>query len=220
MSREPANENPFEPGHFARVDETDDRLFYTMPRLVRHIDDGACAALTGYFAQTLPAGGVILDLMSSYASHLPEGPPFQAVIGLGMNAAEMAANPQLTGAIIQDLNKAQRLPFADAVFDACVLSVSVQYLIEPVAVFNDVGRVLKPDAPLIVSFSNRCFPTKAVAIWRGLDDADHARLIALYLAQTARFAEPEFQDLSPPRGAGDPPLRNTGRPPSLTGDPS
>lgn len=195
---------PFEPGHFARVDDSDDRLFYTMPRLVRHIDDAACDALSGFFAQTLPPNGVILDLMSSYASHLPRNVPFEAVIGLGMNAAEMAANPQLTGAVIHDLNKAPRLPVADRVFDACVLTVSVQYLTEPVAVFEDVARVLKPGGRLIVSYSNRCFPTKAIAIWRGSGDADHARLVALYLSQAARFAAPAFHDLSPKGRNGDP----------------
>lgn len=196
--------NPFEPGHFARVDDGDDRLFYTMPRLVRHIDDGACDALSGFFARTLPAGGVILDLMSSYASHLPRGHRFEAVIGLGMNVAEMVANPQLTGAVIHDLNKAPKLPFADGAFGACVLTVSVQYLTEPVAVFEDMARVLKPGGPVIVSYSNRCFPTKAVAIWRGSGDADHARLIALYLSQTDRFTTPEFHDLSPKDRYGDP----------------
>ena len=33
----------------------------------------------------------------------------------------------------------------------------------------------------MVSFSNRCFPTKAVAVWLRLDDRGHASLVELYL---------------------------------------
>ena len=196
--------HPFEPAHFARIDEGDDRLFYEVPRLVRHIDDAACEALARYFAGTLRPNDTVLDLMSSYASHLPSGHDLAGVVGLGMNAAEMAANGQLTGAVVQDLNRVPGLPFRDTLFDACLLTVSVQYLIQPVAVFEDVGRVLRPGAPLIVTYSNRCFPTKAVAIWRGLGDADHARLIALYIERSGRFEAPEFLDLSPAPGASDP----------------
>jgi len=190
--------------HFGRVDPAADALFYEMPRLVKHIDEPACAALARHLRRVLPAGGAILDLMSSYASHLPDGVSFGSVIGLGMNATELAANPQLTAGVIHDLNRVPAIPFADRTFDACLITVSVQYLTRPVEVFADIARALAPGAPCIVSFSNRMFPTKAVAIWRALGDADHARLIARYFAAAGGFDAPSFDDLSPLPGRSDP----------------
>ncbi len=124
--------------------------------------------------------------MSSWRSHLPHA-GLGHVTGLGMNAAEMADNPQLDTWLVHNLNREPRLPFDDASFDAVVCAVSVQYLVEPVAVFTDVGRVLVPGGPLVVSFSNRCFPTKAVAIWLANGDEIHRALVRGYLEQ-AGFA--------------------------------
>jgi SAM-dependent methyltransferase len=103
------------------------------------------------------------------------------VIGHGMNAEELAANPQLSRWFTHDLNRDPALPLERASVDAAVICVGVQYLQRPVPVFQDLTRVLKPGAPLVVSFSNRCFPTKAVALWLRLDDRGHAALVELYL---------------------------------------
>jgi len=168
-------------GAFAKLDAEEDEFFYEPPRLVLHIDDGAIAALTELYRAVLPAGGVLLDLMSSWVSHLPPETAYAEVIGHGMNAAELAANPRLDRWFVQNLNREARLPLADAGIDAAMICVSIQYLQQPVAVLRDVRRVLRPDAPLVISFSNRCFWTKAVAVWRSLDDAGHARLVELYL---------------------------------------
>lgn len=169
------------PGAFARLDQSEDELFYEPPRLVYHIDDHAVAALTEFYRRVLPAGGVLLDLMSSWVSHLPPEIDYAEVIGHGMNPEELAANPRLSRWFVQNLNRDPTLPLADASIDAAMICVSIQYLQRPVEVLREVTRVLRPDAPLVVSFSNRCFWTKAVAIWRGLDDAGHARLVELYL---------------------------------------
>jgi len=169
------------PGAFARIDDTDDELFYEPPRLVLHIDDGAVAALTELYRSVLPAGGVLLDLMGSWVSHLPPEIEYAEVIGHGMNAEELAANPRLDRRFVQNLNRDPRLPLADASLDAAMICVSIQYLQQPVAVLRDVRRVLRPGAPLVISFSNRCFWTKAVAVWRSLDDSGHLRLVELYL---------------------------------------
>ncbi len=142
--------------------------------------------------------------MSSYASHLPPGVAFGLVVGLGLNAVELAQNPQLGAAIVHDLNRLPGLPFADGVLDACLITVSVQYLIQPVAVFAEIARVLRPGSPCIVTFSNRMFPTKAVAIWRAVGDADHARLVAHYFNQSGGFEPPRIADLSPQPGVTDP----------------
>ncbi len=169
------------PGAFNKIDREDDEWFYEPPRLVYHIDDGAVAALTEFYRTALPEGGVLLDLMSSWVSHLPPDIEYGEVIGHGMNAEELAANPRLSRWFVQNLNREPTLPLADASVDAVTMCVSIQYLEQPVAVLREVTRVLRPGGSVVISFSNRCFWTKAVAVWRGLDDAGHARLVELYL---------------------------------------
>jgi SAM-dependent methyltransferase len=197
-------EDDFEPEHFAREDGGDDALFYSAPRLVKHIDAAACAALAAFYARTLPLGGDILDLMSSYASHLPPEPDFGRVVGLGMNQVELEANSQLSERLIHNLNDNPLMPFAEKSFDACLLAVSVQYLIRPVEVFADIARVLKPGALLAISFSNRMFATKAVAVWRSIGDADHARLLEVYLKKAGGYEDLNLHILTPAGAATDP----------------
>jgi SAM-dependent methyltransferase len=188
------------------MDETADGQFYAVPRLVTHIDDGAIEALTAIYRQVFRPGSVILDLMSSWISHLPEDVDYEAVYGLGMNAEELAANPRLTDRVVHDLNADPRLPFEDGQFDGAAIAVSVQYLVKPVDVFRDLGRVLAPNAPVIVSYSNRCFPTKAVAVWQALDDREHAELIGLYFRMSGMFGPVQAIDLRPERAPGEDPL--------------
>jgi SAM-dependent methyltransferase len=179
-----ATEPEFPPGAFDKEDPDDDSRFYVQPRFVTHIDDGAIAALTAFYRDTLPAGGIILDLMSSWVSHLPEDVSYGEVVGHGMNAAELEANPRLKRWFVQDLNRDQKLPLNDAACDAVTICVSIQYLQKPIDVLREAVRILKPGAPLIVSLSNRCFPTKAVAIWRAVFAEGvygHAQLIAAYM---------------------------------------
>jgi methyltransferase family protein len=195
MPDDPRDALGLPPGAFARLDETDDALFYTPPRLVQHIDDGAIAALTDLYRTVLPASGALLDLMSSWVSHLPPDIEYGDIVGHGMNAEELAANPRLTRWFVQDLNRDPHLPLADAGFDAAMICVSIQYLQRPVAVLREMRRVLRPGAPLVVSFSNRCFWTKAVAVWRALDDRGHAALVERYLEQ-AGFAAIETRMLA------------------------
>jgi len=168
-------------GSFSKIDTEEDEIFYEPPRLVYHIDQGAVAALTEFYRRALPAGGTLLDLMSSWVSHLPPEIQYAEVIGHGMNAAELAANARLNRWFIQNLNRDPRLPLADSSVDAAMICVSIQYLQRPVTVLRDVARVLRPGGLLVVGFSNRCFWTKAVAIWRSLDDDGHAHLVELYL---------------------------------------
>ncbi len=186
--------------YFARDDETADEAFYAQPRLVTHIDDGAIGAVTALYREFFPPGGAILDLMSSWVSHLPPEPAYRGVTGLGMNATELAANPRLTERVLQNLNTTPRLPFAEAQFDGAGICVSVQYLTQPVAVFREVARVLRPGAPLVVTFSNRCFPTKAVAVWQALDDAGHAALVQRYFADAGGWQDVAVRAHRPRRG--------------------
>ena len=184
------------PGAFARIDEEDDEAFYEPARLVTHIDDHAIRVLTGLYREVLPAGRVIFDMMSSWVSHLPPDIQYAEVIGHGMNAEELAANKRLSRWFVQNLNRDTVLPLADKSVDAATICVSIQYLQQPVAVLRDAARVLRPGAPIVVSFSNRCFWTKAVAVWRGLDDEGHARLVELYLNHVG-FEQIETRRLCP-----------------------
>ena len=189
------------PWAFDAADPSPNSEFYDVPRFVTHIDDGAIAAVTQVYRETLPAGGAVLDLMSSWVSHLPEDVTYASVTGLGMNAEELAANPRLSRWLTRDLNEDPVLPFDDGSFDGACLCVSVQYLRRPVEVFRDVARVLRPGAPFVVSFSNRCFPTKAVAIWQALSPPDQLRLVAAYM-RAAGFAAVADRASTP--AGGDP----------------
>jgi SAM-dependent methyltransferase len=177
---------PYPDRFFEREDSTNDARFYDWPRMVVHIDEGAITALRNLYTEVLPTSGSLLDLMSSWRSHLPDTLVQNglAVTGLGMNAEEMAANPQLADYVVHDLNVEPILPFADEAFDAAVCAVSVQYMTRPVETFTQVGRVLKPGASFIVSFSNRCFPTKAVAVWLHGSDDEHQALVRDYFERS------------------------------------
>lgn len=184
---------------FRRDDETPDERFYASPRFVTHIDDGAIAAVTQVYREFFPPGGAILDLMSSWVSHLPDV-PYSSVVGLGMNRAELERNAQLSSFVVQNLNASPILPFETASFDGAGLCVSVDYLIDPVSVLREAGRVLKPEAPLVISFSNRCFPTKAIHVWLALNDAGRVGLVQRFLTEAGNFFGITAMDRSPARG--------------------
>lgn len=188
----------FPPEFFRRIDESDDELFYTQPRLVVHIDEGAIKKVGQIFARLLPHGGAILDLMSSWRSHVPEQVRPTRLAGLGMNRPEMQDNPALTEVVTHNLNQNPVLPFSEGEFDGAVVTVSIQYLTRPVEIFRGVAKVLKPGAPFVVSFSNRMFPTKAVAIWHSLGEFDRVRLVGRYFQESGNFENMEVIDMSAP----------------------
>jgi SAM-dependent methyltransferase len=189
----------FPPRAFDKADPSPDPLFYRQPRLVTHIDDNAIAAVTELYRRFLPTGGTVLDLMSSWVSHLPHDVAYARVVGHGMNADELAANPRLDERFVSDLNADPTLSLPDAHFDAACMCVSVQYLQRPIEVFREVARVLRPGAPFVVTFSNRCFPTKAVAIWQALAGPDQQQLVALYM-QRAGFGSIDASEVVPDYG--------------------
>lgn len=192
------------PQAFARHDSSSDFDFYAQPRLVTHIDGPAIAAVTQLYRELLPPGGAILDLMSSWVSHLPPEIEYSRAVGLGMNARELEANPRLDERMVQSLNDNPILPFRDAEFDGVVCCVSVQYLTRPAEVWREVARVCRPAAPAIITFSNRCFPTKAVLAWQMIDDVGHGALVTKYLQQAEGWRDIEFLDRSPAPGRSDP----------------
>lgn len=196
---------------FARFDEEPDEAFYGAPRFVTHIDEWAVARVTNLYREHFPAGASVLDLMSSWVSHLPENVRYGRVVGLGLNEAELAANPRLSTYVVQNLNENPQLPFRDDEFDAAGCCVSIQYLTRPVEVLRDVGRCLKEGAPLVITFSNRCFPTKAVRVWQKLDDEGHEALIKEYLRRAGNWTAFETLGRNSRRPGGDPLYAVVGR---------
>ncbi|MEX1253030.1 MAG: class I SAM-dependent methyltransferase [Dehalococcoidia bacterium] len=191
------SEPPFRPEHFRRQDERDDPLFYTAPRLVTHIDDHAIEAIRALYAELLTPEGDVLDLMSSWKSHLPAEPPRRLTVGLGMNGVELRENDQLDQGVVHDVNRTPHLPFRDRSFDAVVMAVSVQYLTQPVQTFREVARILRPGGPFVITYSNRLFPEKAVAVWWACDAEQRARLISAYFHYAGGWEQPTSQDRSP-----------------------
>ena len=198
--------DPFPPGFFDRQDESPDPAFYGVPRLLTHIDDQAIEAV-GLLYEELgidgsgPPGGHVLDLMSSWISHLRTAPAELTVLGL--NQDELDANPMATARVVQDLNVEPTLPFADATFTAATCCVSVDYLTRPVEVFQEVARVLRPGAPFVITFSNRCFPTKAIRGWLANNDQTHCRIVGMYFTLAGGFGEIQVARRTP-AGIGDP----------------
>lgn len=188
---------PFPDGFFARIDEAPDAEFYGQPRFVTHIDDATIGALTRCYAELLRPGSAVLDLMSSWVSHLP-ALDFPRVSGLGMNAEELRANPALDDWRVHDLNREPELPYPDASFDAVLCAVSIQYLVRPVEVFASVRRVLRPGGPLVVATSHRLFPTKAIRAWQVLPPERRLALIGRYFERAGGYGKPVFLDRSPP----------------------
>lgn len=199
---------PFKDEDFQRFDESSDTLFYEMPRFVTHIDDQAIAALTKYYSEVLPSsntpGVAVLDMCSSWVSHYPAGFKQERIVGMGMNEEELKRNTVLTEYVVQDLNNNPKLPFGDNTFDVITNVVSVDYLTKPLDVFKEMSRVLKPGGLAIMSFSNRCFWTKAISIWTSTGDADHVMIVGSYFHYAGGFEPPQAVDISPNPGRSDP----------------
>jgi SAM-dependent methyltransferase len=191
----------FPPGFFDRADPGSDAAFYRAPRIVTHIDDGAIAAVGALYTE-LGLDGDVLDLMSSWVSHFERAP--RHLTALGMNAAELDRNPQASETIVHDLNADPVVPFPDASFDAAVCCVSVDYLVRPIEVFADVARVLRPGGPFVCTFSNRCFPTKAIRGWLMASDTEHGEIVAEYFRRAGGWHEPVVERRTPPGSFTDP----------------
>jgi SAM-dependent methyltransferase len=189
---------PLDPDQRTKLDDTDDILFYEYPRFVTHVDNGFIQKLTELYRDRLSPQTRILDLMSSWVSHLPDQIEFAHVEGHGLNAEELGRNPRLNHYFVQNLNQKPQLPLEDQSFDAVLNTVSVQYLQYPEAVFAEIHRILKPGGIAIVSFSNRMFYQKAIQAWRDGSDASHVQLVTKYFASVPQgFTKPEIISQSP-----------------------
>jgi hypothetical protein len=208
MQAAPRSLDHFAAAAFDRIDPTPDPRFYESPRYVVHIDDGAIAAVAALIERLASPRPRILDLLSSYRSHLPPYLAAREVFGIGLNAAEMAANPQLSRWMVQDLNVDPAIAVPDEPYDLALCTVSVQYLARPLELFDAVRRLLRsPGAAtdggaFLVTFSNRCFPTKAIRLWLEGDDADHLALVRQYFSLSGGWTAVEAAAHTP--AAGDP----------------
>jgi SAM-dependent methyltransferase len=185
-------ERDYPDGFFERGDPASDSTFYRLPRLVTHIDDSAIGAVSELYAERGiggPSGDYrrVLDLMSSWVSHLRTAP--DELVVLGMNASELDANPMATERIVQDLNSDPVLPFAEGSFDAVLCCVSIDYLVRPVEVLQEAARVLRPGGQIVITFSNRCFPTKAIRGWLETDDEGRCGIVLDYLRRAGGFED-------------------------------
>ncbi len=179
------------PEQRSKLDETNDTDFYVFPRFVTHVDQGFIDQLTNLYLERLQPQTRILDLMSSWVSHLPDEIEFAHVEGHGMNAEELAKNTRLNHYFIQNLNHNPKLPLDNQDFDAVLIAVSVQYLQYPEAIFTEIERILKPGGIVIVSFSNRMFYQKAIAVWREGTELSRVQQVKSYFQSVPGFSQPE-----------------------------
>lgn len=180
------SENPFQ-----REDDGTDIVFYKKPRFVQHIDDRAIEVIKGLYGRFVHDGMRVLDLMSSWKSHLPEGLRLEQLSGLGLNAKELAKNKDLSDWVVHDLNENPILPYKDESYDAVVCTVSIEYLIDPETVFKEIGRILRPGVIFIVTFSNRWFPEKVINIWKKLHEFERMGLVMEYFQKSKMFTDLE-----------------------------
>jgi len=173
---------------FGRMDFRSNSAFYSTPRLVTHLDAKAIEVITGFYSQFIKPSMKVLDLMSSWKSHLPENLELADVIGLGLNQEELENNNQLTGYRLHDLNKTPCMPFDDKAFDAVICTVSVEYLTQPFEVFEEVSRILKVGGYFIVTFSNRWFPPKVITIWPDLHEFERLGLVMEYFFKSGQYS--------------------------------
>ncbi|GAX29513.1 hypothetical protein FisN_36Hu007 [Fistulifera solaris] len=190
---------PFKQEDFFRSDSNDDGYFYTVPKLVYHIDEPAVAALTQYYRNNIPKGSRILDICSSWVSHYPLEFPktMKTICATGINALELQYNDQLTGGYkAKDLNLDPVLPYPDESFDVVTCVVSIDYMVDPIAVLKECRRVLRPGGKVIISQSNRCFPSKAIAMWLNMNDRQHLELINGYFQYAGGFKPRKVFDIT------------------------
>jgi SAM-dependent methyltransferase len=179
------------PNERTKVDPTDDKLFYSYPRFVTHVDDGFIQQLTDLYRERLKPNTRIFDMMSSWVSHLPDEIQFSHVEGHGLNGEELARNSRLNHYFVQNLNDHPQLPLANEDFDAVLNCVSVQYLQYPEAIFSEIHRILKPGGIAIFSFSNRMFFQKAIQAWRDSNENSRVELVKSYFSSVSGFSKPE-----------------------------
>lgn len=195
----------FHENSFERIDESDDSRFYSQTRMVDHLDKQAMAHVNRIYRDHIRPGMKVLDLMSSHNSHLDGVSSDIQLIGLGMNEAELKANTTLHQYELWDLNAKPTLFYEDSSFDVVICSVSIEYLIHPIEVCTQVARILKSGGKFILTFSDRWFPTKVIALWTEIHPFERMGLVLEYLRQAGGFGHYYTESLRGwPRPEDDP----------------
>lgn len=174
---------------FRRTDSGPDSVFYDQPRWVQHIDDSAIQVIKSLYGRLLKNDMRVLDLMSSWQSHIPSKLRLEKLTGLGLNREELNKNKILNDWVVHDLNAKPKLPFESHEYDAVICTNSIEYLIHPDAIFDEIVRVLRTNGLVIVIFSNRWFPPKAIQIWEELHEFERMGLILEYLRKDGKFKD-------------------------------
>jgi SAM-dependent methyltransferase len=190
---------------FARLNEGNDATFYSRDRFVNHLDSFALDTVKRVIGQlVVEENPVVLDLMAGWDSHIPEEVRPSRVVGLGLNKNELSRNTALSEAVIHDLNKDPFLPFPDHTFDVVINTVSVDYMTQPLQVFREIGRILKPGGLFLVIFSNRMFPQKAVKVWKESSEEERVLLVEDFFQASGSFEKPSvFLSKGKPRPKDD-----------------
>ncbi len=177
-----------------KIDSTDDKIFYHNPRYVNHLSDSFRKRLTNLYSNYLLNNYVILDLMSSWVSHLPSNIRYKKVIGHGMNEDELNRNERLDRYWVQNLNKIQNMPIEDSSVDAGLIVAGWQYLQYPEKVSIELSRIIKSDSLLIISFTNRAFWTKAPNIWTNSSELQRIEYVKRVLEANGWRIEKIFKE--------------------------
>ena len=195
----------FSEDSFSRLDESDDSIFYSRDRFVKHLDSLALSTVEKIIQElVIEKTPAILDLMASWDSHIPPTIQAETVVGLGLNRNELARNEALTDWVYHDLNKDPSLPFPDNTFDVVLNVVSVDYMTKPFDVFREVNRILKPGGLFLVIFSSRLFEQKAVKIWRQSSERERILLVEEFFTRDGTFTRPQlFTSKGKPRPKDD-----------------
>ena len=179
-----------------KIDFADDKIFYHQPRFVNHLSHSFRNRLTHLYSQYLYNHYVVLDLMSSWVSHLPENTKYKKVIAHGMNESELKSNLRVDSFWVQDLNKTQNIPLEDSSVDIGLIVAGWQYLQYPEQVSLELSRVIKNDSYLIISFTNRAFWTKSPNIWINSSEEGRIEYVKSVLSNNGWNIERIFNELT------------------------
>ena len=177
-----------------KSDISDDEIFYQQPRFAHHLSDSFRTRLTSLYSEYLLKHHIILDLMSSWVSHLPTNIRYKKVIGHGMNQAELSTNQRLDSFFVQNLNKKQNMPIEDSSIDVGLIVAGWQYLQYPEKVSLELSRIIKSDSLLIISFTNRAFWTKAPNIWTYSSEENRIEYVTSVLTDNGWRIEKVFNE--------------------------
>jgi len=174
-----------------KLDESNDKEFYSEPKFVYHLDSNFRNCLSSIYKNEINDSSIILDLMSSWDSYLPQGKKYKKVIGHGLNEKELKKNNALNSFWIQNFNTNQNIHLDSESINYCLMVAGWQYLQYPENLTKEIARILSTEGKFIISFSNRAFWHKAPNIWTNSTDEERLKYVRNVLV-TNGFKEPKI----------------------------